>query len=400
MQLRRKISNWLFIVIILSINIYWLVIFDLKIYQVLHLVILFAFVFIVYDKRKSICLNTFSYRGVIAMILLPLPSIFVCWYLHHQPIYLSMILYRMHLGWLIYFVLHAYKIEEQKVINTIAIVGFGFAALTLGQQITFPFAPFGERTIFFGISRYHLFLERRFGFLRFYLYGYFYATIILFVILAGKYVCKHKGMALVFLFMAEVAHGSKNNIIACILGILFYIILGRNIKKFFLYGSIACIAIVFAYTYSEDWAYMLDSNQEKEYYEETRLGSLTFFWSQYISNPLIVLFGNGLGHEDSYGAIQNNMMDGDTRVVVQDCGILRTASYWGGLYVLTYIVMLFRLLFHKHLALEYKAIIITIFISMPFVVHVWEIHGMISQAILIYLCDINIKNNTKHFTLL
>ena len=400
LKLSQKAPNWLLICLVVSINLWSLVIIDLKVYQYMHLVML---VFFVYSRiNKNGKWYGYSNKLIIAMMVLPLPSIYMCYALHGQAISQSIIIYRMHLAWLVYFVLIKKRVSEKKVIKAIAIIGFIAAIISIVEQFTFPaFAPFGVRTIYDGIANYADYVEERFGFLRFMVSGIFYVVITFFCVLSNNLKIQFKVVSLFLLFVAIFAYGTKSTILSVIVGISYYLLFTRNYKLKFLYFILIVVLMGILVVGSQQIADMLNISFLESYYKGSRMFSYIYYWNDYTKNPLVVLFGNGLGHQQSvYGASQDSIWIGRSLAILSDTGLLRSAYFWGALYVLAYIIMMIRLVLNKNLDIAYKAIIISklfaLYISSP----LWEIEGMMGQAIFVYLCDRNIKKNTKKISLM
>ena len=78
---------------------------------------------------------------------------------------------------------------------------------------------------------------------------------------------------------------------------------------------------------------------------------------------------------------------GDFHVTPSDIGIVGTMYYWGAIYVITYLLIMFRWLMNRRLSLFYKAILLSFLICCPIAGFLWEIEGFMLQGLLFYLCD-------------
>lgn len=393
---RKRVPTWLLFIIAFSINLWALVWFDFKSYQYIHLLIMIFFIWNIIinaNKRLNQC---FSKPFVIALLLLPLLSIFSCKVLHDQSITASLTVWRMHLGWLLYFILWYKKVSEQQCIKIICYIGIIYALITIGQQITYPFAPFGSRTIGSGYMENIAggIVEKRFGFYRFGVEGLSYAIAAFFICIAKKVHYKHMILLILCLIIGIIACGNRQTIFSVCVAYCYYVLYRYNVKYRIVYIIlISCVAL-FLYSFKEVLFGTLANISED--LESGRSFSYIYYFNEYISNPFSIFFGNGVGHESSaYG--KDIVYFNNNRVILSDIGMLGTLYYWGILYVLTYFIAIFRFLKNKYLDIHIKAImlapILVSWISTP----LWEFGGMICQALLFYYCDINIRNKKLRY---
>lgn len=392
----ERVPTWLFFTIIFSINLWALVWFDLKYYQYIHILIMIFFIWNIFINIHNRLNQCFSKTFVIALLLLPLPSVYSCSVLHNQSITASLIVWRMHLGWLLYFILWYKKVSEQQCIKIIYYIGITYALITLGQQITYPFAPFGARTIgaVYTENVTGGLVEIRLGLYRFMVGGLPYAVAALFICLAKKVYYKHINLLILCLIIGIIGCGNRQTMVSVFIAYCYYVLYRNNVKYKIIYAILIGCFVLFLYFFRETLLGSLANVSED--LEMGRSFSYIYYFNEYISNPLSIFFGNGVGHESStYGseAIYFN----NRQVIISDIGMLQTLYYWGILYVLTYFIAIFRFLKNKYLDIHIKAImlapILVSWISTP----LWEFGNMICQALLFYYCDINIKNNKLRY---
>ena len=97
-------TSWLLWCMIFLFNLWSFSWVDLKTFQYIHLLIIIFFLITLLKKRIEKNSTIFSHWILLFMVL-PLLSVPACKILNNQPIIDSLIVYRMHLGWLMYFVL-------------------------------------------------------------------------------------------------------------------------------------------------------------------------------------------------------------------------------------------------------------------------------------------------------
>lgn len=98
----RSVPLWLYFISIATINFFSLSYFDLKIYQYVHLLIIVFFIYQIFLKYDKYPKNLNSIY-VLALLITPLFSVYSGYVLRGLPISDSLIVYRMHLGWLVFF---------------------------------------------------------------------------------------------------------------------------------------------------------------------------------------------------------------------------------------------------------------------------------------------------------
>lgn len=180
-------------------------------------------------------------------MVLPLLSVPACKILNNQPIIDSLIVYRMHLGWLMYFVLSIKKTTEKQLVYVVVCMGLIYAFIVLLQQITYPFAPFGERTLGTAYAnRFEDGVERRFGFYRFAVGGYVFAVFALLLYFAHQW--RTNKIIVILLFFSIIATGNRQTIVSTLIAIVCYYILNvRTRKNIFIYqycSYLPCLFII------------------------------------------------------------------------------------------------------------------------------------------------------------
>lgn len=396
MSLYLKLSNvktdyLLLFMIIASLNFYSLSWVELKVYQYIHLFIFAILIFYTFFKRNRNKINRhFHYKSISLLVALPLLSFYSCNVINGQSYSQSLVVYRMHLGWLVYFYLWNNNIQYERILKTVFIAGIIYMIITLGQQITYPFAPFGERT--FGTSYSQLFveagIEKRMGLYRFAVTGLYYGILSFFIVINNKQ--KNKALLFCLLAISIVASGNRQTMFSVFVAVCYYYLFTNNVKYKYLIIIFIVLISLFVYVYADQIFGRLANVQMDM--DEGRMPSYIFYWNEICKSPLTILFGNGLSNGASeYG--QRIDMLYNVRVTPSDIGIVGTMYYWGGIYVLTYLLFAIRWMFNKNLSVVYKAIILSFLICSPIAVFLWEINGFMLQGILFYLCDLNTSRN-------
>lgn len=384
---------WLVVSLILLNNFWSFTGLELKIYQYAHLVVLAYFVYVIVVGKKSVEIPKGTHSlWMILLLLTPLLSVYSGHILLGRHISDSLIVYRMHLGFMLYFVLWYKQVTMKQLMSVFMILGFGYAFLTIAQQVTFPFAPFGMRAGASGyVSDHGGEVERRLGFYRFEIMGVLCA-IVLSVMVFTKEI-KLPMWQKAILFVSLVASGNRRviGISGLAMGLCWF--LNNKSYKRFLYLALALVVFWLIYTFRFELFGSLANWSED--LEDGRGHSYEYYLSVALSDPMATWMGWGLPHEgDGSRNIFETYIDGKP-VVLADIGLVACFFYWGIFYVISLVGLFLSLALNKNLdgALKSVAIGILAFLWIYFIS--WEMNGTSFIAMFVYACDLSIANKRK-----
>lgn len=387
----KQAPLWLVVCLVLLNNCWAYAGFDLKVFQYSHLLVLAFFMYVIIKEQNRRRIPPGTHKvWLIFLMLTPLLSSYSSYVLLHRGVADSLVVYRMHLGYLLYFVLWYKRVTEKQLIAVIAVIGIGYALLTIGQQFTYPFAPFGGRTLGSAYAE-HLSggVERRLGFYRFAVAGVMYAVILAVLYFTVK--LPFPKWVVVLLLASIVASGNRQTIgiTAVALG-LCHVLTNRASKKI-LYLLLAVMVFAVVYVYRvEIFGNLANWNTDLQ---EGRAHSYIYFWNLSTSNPLAFIMGYGLSRVgDGSIDVSQYFVDGKP-VVVSDIGIVGCLHYWGAVYAISLIGLLASLSFSKLLNGAYRAISVGILLFIWVFFMSWEINGAAFIALFTYACDLNIYKN-------
>lgn len=380
--IQAKVDGVLLFFLIASTNLFSFGQIDLKYYQYVHLAILGILVYVSCFNKKSLP-RSYHVRSVLLLMFLPLASVYSCYVINGQDVGLSLVVYRMHLGWLLYFYLSKKRLPLDSIVKTVFVVGMGYCMITLLQQITYPIAPFGSRAIGSAYATDKIGgVERRMGFWRFMVGGLYYGVLALFFVVRSS--VPYRKILFLLLFLSIVASGNRQTIFSVFISLVFYYAFSKNISNKWLIMLFTCVVCLFVYIFADSIFGRL-TNVSGDL-EDGRMPSYIFYWQEIIKSPMAFLLGNGLPNgASSYGMRADYY--GDFHVTPSDIGIVGTMYYWGAIYVITYLLIMFRWLMNRRLSLFYKAILLSFLICSPIAGFLWEIEGFMLQGLLFYLCD-------------
>lgn len=384
---------WLVVSLMLLNNFWSFTGLELKIYQYAHLVVLAYFVYVILVGSQSVEIPKGTHSlWMILLLLTPLLSVYSGHILLGRHISDSLIVYRMHLGFMLYFVLWYKQVTMKQLMSVFMILGFGYAFLTIAQQVTFPFAPFGMRAGASGyVSDHGGEVERRLGFYRFEIMGVLCA-IVLSVMVFTKEI-KLPMWQKAILFVSLVASGNRRVIGISGLAMGLCWVLNNKSYKRFLYLALALVVFWLIYTFRFELFGSLANWSED--LEDGRGHSYEYYLSVALSDPMATWMGWGLPHEgDGSRNIFETYIDGKP-VVLADIGLVACFFYWGIFYVISLVGLFLSLALNKNLdgALKSVAIGILAFLWIYFIS--WEMNGTSFIAMFAYACDLSIANKRK-----
>lgn len=379
---------WLVVSLILLNNFWSFTGLDLKIYQYGHLLVLAYFVYVIVVGRKKTKIPNGTHSiWMVLLILTPLLSVYSGHVLLGRHIADSFVVYRMHLGFMLYFVLWYKQVTMKQLLNVFMIIGFGYAFLTIAQQVTFPLAPFGVRA---GASDYVSGhggeVERRLGFYRFEIMGVLFAVVLSVMVFTRE--IKLPMWQKVILFVSLVASGNRRviGVSGLAMGLCWF--LNNKSYKRFVYLALALVAFWLIYTFRFELFGNLANWSED--LEEGRGHSYDYYLACALSDPMATLMGWGLSHEgDGSRNIFETYVDGKP-VVLADIGLVACFFYWGIFYVISLVGLFLSFALNRKLdgALKSVAIGLLAFLWIWFVS--WEMNGTSFIALFAYACDLSI----------
>ena len=289
---------------------------------------------------------------------------------------------------MIFFYLCKQQVPLPNILKTIFVVGMGYALITLVQQVTYPITPFGTRAVGSAYSDFFSGgVEKRMGFYRFSVGGLYYGVLAFFFVLVS-FRLPHKRLLLVILGASIVACGNRQTMFSVFVSVVYYYLFSKNVKNKYLILVMLLIVVFFLYV-SADAIFGKLVNIEGDL-EDGRMPSYIFYWDKITDSPLAFLLGNGLPNSASSYGQQIDVYD-NFRVTPSDIGIVGTMYYWGGIYVVAYLVAAIKWLKDGRLPILYKAIILSFLLCCPIAGFLWEIDGFMLQGIIFYLCDANVR---------
>ena len=385
---------WLVVCLILLNNFWSFTGFDLKFYQICHLFVLVYFIYIIVHCRKSIIIPKSSHKvWILMLIITPLLSIISGYVLLGRSFFDSFVVYRMHLGYLLYFVLWYKKVTMGQLIKVISIVAFGYVFLTLFQQVTYPsVAPFGNRAAASPFAAAHGgFMERRLGFYRFDIMGVLYAVVLAVLVFSKR--VKMPVVLKVLLFVSIIASGNRRIIFITGIGVsLCWFLKTKSYKKWlYLFVGLSLLGIAYTFRYElfgdlANWEEDLENGREHSY---------VYYFAMSLYEPMATWMGWGVSRDgDGTSDFFDKYVEGKT-VILADIGLVACLFYWGLLYVISLVGLFVSLSLNKRIFAPFRSIALGILAILWVYFISWEVNGSSFIALLVYACDLSIVENAN-----
>lgn len=352
-----------------------------------------------------ICLrpnNTLCHFRTLVLLLMWIPfiSIFNSWSLYSQPPSRSFVLLLSQSTWIIYFLLHKYKIQEKTILKVFFLIALFLVGIQIVQQFTYPNAPFGTMSPDVMIEKKAVeAAEQRNGLWRFRMHqnGYYTAPILFAMWVWVRNQVNPKLVVFIGLMLASIYLTLTRQVMfACILAIFCSMFMGQkkiNVAAF-LFGLVF-IAGLYAY-YDVLFSKLAEQTQEDSNEDNVRLLAASLLWGESIQTPLTFLFGYGLPDAASQYGIHMYKLRTFFGIYTTDVGFVGQIFERGFIYVCVCYYMLGKLFF----TMKRK---IPLYVRM-FVMYAGVMSIMIFPCItpaqnivwvmLLYVCDLHINKSS------
>src|SRR5574344_234250 len=243
----RCVPVWLLLTLIFVNNLWSFSYLDLKVYQGIHIIIIAFFCISIVKKSRTSLWQSNVKKHVILIMLLPLLSVYSCYFLHGQSPVLSLIIYRMHLGWLLFFVLWYYDVEESVLLKAFVFMGIVFGLISVLQQFSYPLAPFGTRTVGSDFSQnFDGGVEKRLGLYRFGIDGFNFAAMALLFCVAKK--IKISMFFVLVMIIGLIATGTRQIIFGFLFAFCYYFLFLNHSKyRYVLLGLLIAFFVLISF---------------------------------------------------------------------------------------------------------------------------------------------------------
>lgn len=388
----------LFVFVLLSTNafnfIYWNVSYAGWVKNSIFYGLMF-YLIMAKSKRE----NCHFYKEILFLIILPFLSIINSSIEYSQPINRSFTVLLSQFVWVIYFLLHRYKVQENSILKVLFYLSICIFLIQVVQQFTYPVAPFGtmseDAMVEKGMSEA---AEQRNGLWRFRVHqnAFYTAPLLFFIWCRLRQKFSAKMIVWIAILLASVYLTlTRQVMVACILAILLSMIMGKkkiNLKLLFV--SLLLFAGLYAY-YDVLFSSLAEQTQNDVDDDNVRLLAASVLWGESIKSPLVFLFGYGLPDGTSAYAIHMFKLRTFFGIYTSDVGVVGQIFERGFLYVFLCYYVLYKVFFKlKNIIPLY----IRMFVIFTGVMSVMIFPCMtpaqnIVWVMLLYVCDLHINKS-------
>lgn len=334
------------------------------------------------------------------MMFLPFLSVFNSWNIYGQSPTKGAWVLVSNFIWVIYFILHKYKITEAALLKVFFIIALTISVIQIVQQVTYPKAIFGIMTVedMFEKGMTEV-AEMRNGLWRFRIGNNAYFTVpILFAswFYLQKKISINLLLWVVLLLISVYMTLTRQVIFSCIVTLLYSFFLGKNGKSkafILILLLIVCLFIFYDILFSS----LADQTAEDNNDENIRLLSAIYYWNESIKTPFTFLFGIGKGTANSPLAYIQDTMASVYGFYVNDVGFIGEIYEKGCIYVIICYFTLYKIFIHyKNTIPLYVRLFVFFTTLMSVMIFPFSnASQMLVWTILLYVSDIHINKNKR-----
>ena len=301
--------------------------------------------------------------------------------------------------WIVYFLLHKYKVGEASILQSFLIISLIILFLQVIQQFTYPQAYFGvyseEK-----ISQFTGTMEKvdiRNGLYRFRIAinGFFTCPVLFYLwISVRKRVNLSNIITIILLLVSLYLTLTRQVFVSCIATFVLSFLFGKNRSNISIYVIGISLASII-YVYSDNLFLAFEELTKEDSHEDNiRILCARFYIEKIVKNPLVFLIGYGKPAATGEFAVLFYKWQSIMGFHTVDIGFIGQIFHFGVIYVIAIYHLLIKLLFftkgvppYIRLFIIYTTLMsVMIFpVTAPVTYFIW--------SILLYICDLYINNS-------
>lgn len=361
-------------------------------------ILLFIFLMVHWPKKN----NNYHFRNeVLLLALLPLVSSINTYIYYGQSLVASFNALSFNFVWIIYFVLHKYKVQESTILRMFLIVSLFIAGVQIVQQFTYPNVLFGgyseELMIERGVSDY---AASRNGLWRFLMHenGYFTAPILFAMFIWARRKSNLTFIVFIAILLVSIYLSLTRQVIAaCILTLFLSFFLGRKSGGVVVRALIlALVLFAFLYSYYDVlFGSLADQTNDDLSGGYVRFLAADYFWNESLKHPSAFLFGYGAeGQTGAYNQLINYLKY-VRGFFTGDVGFVGKTYTTGIVYVVLCYFLMWSLFFtYKKSVPTYIRMFVIFGAVMSIMIFPMTVHyQFFVWSLLLYIADIHINED-------
>lgn len=392
--IQKKVLLLLIIISLIYTNFFACSFIDGKMTRYMQFIVIGVMLFILMIKKDRLNNSNFHFKkAILAFMIIPILSSFPCYFFHAQSIPASVMTVFPGNIWLLYFILHLYKVNEKTLASFFLIMSLAILFIQVFQQLSPEKAIFGLQFDETGAE----YVEIRNGLYRFRVGSNAIFTMPILFLLWHNF-CKSmslKSLLIPLLLLTSIYLMLTRQLIAIslislVLSYFFWVKKNKRIYGlFFLFILSMIIASYFDVLFGDLLEASSDNINNDDY---IRYASANYFFEQSITNPMILLFGNGIpSGGTAYDSLINSLMNkGFFRT---DVGFIGAAYNYGYIYLFIYFVLVLKLTVNKKIPGSYRLFFISTCLISLMIFPLARMESCLVWAILLYICDLHINKS-------
>jgi hypothetical protein len=318
-------------------------------------VIVFLIVTFVSNYGKIKKLDLFFWNNIKFIIWIPLIlGTLGALIFHGQEIHYSIWRQRTNFLWLLYPILHLFRIDPKRIVKMMLFIGFFWCCINIIQQFTYPTYYFSSRLegpnskenlLRAGVYRFMPSTWHYGMFLAFYTFNlYLFSNKIKYLLLAL--------LSLVSFYYL----GTRQFAIALIVCLVFHSLTQKGSKFIFGFLFLFFISLVVYFNYDLLFGKFIEmtNNQVVDNDDYIRFAAFDFFFFDYWKSWFSMLTGNGLPYISSTYGKEVEYIKDYYMYYASDIGIIGSFSNFGIFYVASVFALIFKIVVSKFRKPNYK----------------------------------------------
>ena len=337
---------------------------------------------------------------VLLLMLVPLLSMINTYFLYGQSFIRSFFASMGTFTWMIYFLLHKYKVSEGSILRALFYISCFILAVQVLQQFTFPDVYFGGRSEDQMVENgYTEEAEMRNGIWRFRMHNnaYYTAPVLFAAWCWVRQKFDIKLAFIVFFLLVSVYLTLTRQVMAsCIFTIFFSFFMQGNNKHKVRTLFVAFFLIIGLYaSYEMLFSELAEQTSEEQTDDNIRVLAALYYWNESIQNPIVFLLGHGLPARGS--AYEQYILDiWDLKLYTSDVGFIGQIFERGSVFVFFSYLLMYRLFFKlKNVIPQYvRMFVLFTTIMSPMIFPIIGSYTIVVWPLLLYICDLHINKSS------
>ena len=313
-------------------------------YDILDILAIGYMLFVYLTQKHKIRNGMYLNKYLLWMFFFILFSSIPAYFLHGQSFIYSVMALRLFGYWLLYYVLHCFNVSSKVIIKIIVFIAMVWVTILIVQHFTYPNVFFYTK----GLSINDKEVEIRNGIYRLMTFRHNYAMLcaVLFFI---KYSIEKKISFLliaIYCLIGLYIYSTRQYLSATILGIILSVLFLKGKSKYF--GILVSIIFIVAISINFDVLFgeTLAKTNEELNESNLRFLSYNYFLFNFSESPVAYFLGNGFAHDYSTFGEQITKLN-ELGLYQSDIGLVGTYSKFGIFYVISVLIIHFKIIFMK-----------------------------------------------------